>query len=378
MQSVANTLADLIRINSINAFYEHGPGEAEIADYVSTFFRALGLETWRQEVFPGRSNVIAKLPGRQTLRRVLLEAHMDTVSVGGMEIAPFEPDIKGGRMYGRGSCDTKAGLAGMMHAVADLKLAGYVPPCEVWMCAVVDEEYSFQGVLKLCENLTADAAIVAEPTELRCVVACKGVLRWRILAHGIAAHSAKVHLGSNAIQHMAKLLIALDELHESLSKRTHPLLGPATGNVGVIRGGQQVNFVPELCTIEIDRRMLPSETVESVMAEYQTVIDRVVADNPTLRFEQESPMLIDHGLCTDVHSDVAQCSQRVLNRMGLNSEVCGVPFGCDASKLAKHGIPSIVFGPGSIDQAHSAVEYVELGQVDQALEFYRQFLKEFE
>ena len=136
------TLASLVRINSVNSSYEGGPGEREVATWVRGFFEQRGIEVWEQEVFPGRPNVIARLPGRDASRRVILEAHTDTVSVQGMSIPPFEPRVEDGKMYGRGSCDTKAGLAAMMHAVASLHEAGLQPPCEVWLAAVVDEEFS--------------------------------------------------------------------------------------------------------------------------------------------------------------------------------------------------------------------------------------------
>jgi acetylornithine deacetylase/succinyl-diaminopimelate desuccinylase family protein len=376
--SYQSTLSNLVRINSVNTAYENGPGEAEISRFIKAFFDERGIETWTQEVFPDRHNVIARLPGRQTDRRVILEAHVDTASIQGMTIPPFEPTVKDGKMYGRGSCDTKAGLATMMHAVADLHERHIVPPCEVWMAAVVDEEFSFRGVVKLCENLVANAALVAEPTEMRAVIASKGVLRWRIVAYGKSAHSSKVHLGVNSIHHMARLLVAVENLHNSLSGVVHPLLGPGTGNVGLIAGGTQVNFVPDQCAIQIDRRLLPSESGEQVLAEYQSIIDSIQHEDPTARFEMEPPMILDIGLSTDADSQVAQCSSKVLQSMGLSGELSGVPFGSDASKLARQGVPSVIIGPGSIDRAHAAVEYVELDQLDQAFEFYRNFVLQFE
>src|ERR1700733_133471 len=149
---VVETLASLIRIESINSSYEGGSGEGRIAAWVRGFFEQRGIDVWEQEVFLGRPNVIARLPGRDATRRVILEAHMDTVSVQGMTIPPFEPRIENGRMFGRGACDTKAGLAAMMHAVASLHEDGIIPPCEVWLAATVDEEFSFRGVGKLCEG----------------------------------------------------------------------------------------------------------------------------------------------------------------------------------------------------------------------------------
>jgi acetylornithine deacetylase len=375
---VIRTLADLVRINSVNSFYEGGPGEREIATYVRRFFEQRGIEVREQEVFPNRPNVIARLPGRNPGRRIVLEAHLDTVSVKGMTIPPFDPRIEDGKLYGRGACDTKAGLAAMMHAVADLKDAGIVPPCEVWLAATADEEFSFRGVVKLCEGLEASAAVVAEPTELRAVLAHKGVLRWRIVTRGKAAHSSKPHLGVNAISHMARIVLAFEEENHLHASKPHPLLGPATCNVGIIQGGVQVNFVPDECAIEIDRRLLPGERTEDVLAHYQRRLDEIAPRVPCFHAVMETPRIADEALETPADLPVVRTASAILREMGLDDRPCCMPFCCDASKLARAGVPSIVFGPGSIDRAHAAVEFVETSQVEQALEFHRRFLQMFE
>ena len=377
-QPVVHTLADLVRINSVNPAYDRGVSEAGVCACLREFFARRGLETWEQEALPGRPNLIARLPGRNPDRRVILEAHTDTASVQGMTIPPFEPRIADGRLYGRGACDTKAGLAAMMHAVASLKEEGRIPPCEVWLAAVADEEFSFRGAAKLCETIKAEAAIVAEPTELRAVIASKGVLRWRIIMHGKAAHSSKPHLGLNAITHMARVVLAFQEDHQRLGEKPHPLLGPATCNVGVIRGGAQVNCVPELCVIEVDRRMLPGETVAGVLGGYQRMLAGLKATHPSLDAEMEAPMLVDEPMETAPGSPLASLASQLLGEMGLDSTLAGVPCGSDASKLARAGVPSLIFGPGSIDRAHAAVEYVEIHQLLRSVEFYREFLLRFE
>ena len=379
---VVATLADLVRINSVNSAYEGGPGEAEVAAYVGRFFQERGIEVWEQEVFPGRSNVIARLPGRDRSRRLVLEAHTDTVSVKGMSIPPFEPRIEDGRLFGRGSVDTKAGLAAMMHAVAGFHASGRVPACDVILAAVVDEEFSFRGVVRLVDWLHAESpgghagslSIVAEPTEMRVVRASKGTLRWRIVVRGRSAHSAKPHLGVNAISHMARVVLALEQDHAALAARPHPLLGPATCNVGVIRGGVQVNFVPDECAIEIDRRMLPGETQASVLAHYQGILDELRARHGGFDAVMEPPMLADEALETAEAEPVVQMASRALAELGLDGAPSGVPFCSDASKLSRAGIPTIIFGPGSIDRAHAAVEYVEVEQVEAALRFHESFL----
>ena len=374
---VLDTLAKLVSINSINPAYENGRSEADLGQYVEEFFRQREIETFRQPVMPGRSNIIARLPGRNAGRRIVLEAHMDTVSITGMTIPPFDPVVRDGCLYGRGACDTKGGLAAMMHAVAALKERSITPHCEVWLAAVVDEEFAFQGVLALCDGLRADAAIVAEPTSLRAVIASKGVLRWKIRTKGKAAHSSKPHLGVNAINHMALIVSAIERDAQRLAETAHPLLGPATVNVGVIRGGVQVNFVPDSCEIEIDRRLLPGESAEHVLAGYAGMLARLKAEHPLLDSEMSEPMIVDPALETERDAQVAVVAQSALEKLGLDSTLAGVPYGSDASKLARHGVPAIIFGPGSIDRAHAAVEYVECDQVAAAANFYHDFLLEF-
>ncbi|MCC6342371.1 MAG: M20 family metallopeptidase [Bryobacterales bacterium] len=373
-----HTLSHLVAINSINSAYPGGVTEEEIGRYIEQFFAARGIETFRQDVMPGRFNVIARLPGLQPGRRVILEAHMDTVSVAGMTIPPFDPVIKDGLLYGRGSCDTKAGLAAMMHAMAYLHERRITPPCEVWLAAVVDEEHSFRGVTKLCEGLEAQAAIVAEPTALRPVSASKGVLRWKVRTIGKASHSAKPHLGNNAIVRMTHVIEAFEREAARLAAKPHPLLGPATLNIGMIRGGEQINFVPDFCEIAIDRRLIPGEDPLDVWNEAGRMLDELRRGHPRLDIEIDAPMIADGAMETGASESVVRTARRVLTSLGLPGEPEGVPYGSDASKLARQGVPSIIFGPGSIDRAHAAVEYVECGQVETALEFHVRFLQEFQ
>lgn len=396
--SVLDTLADLVRINSVNPRYEGGVNELEIANYVASFFSDRKIEVWKQEVYPGRPNVIARIPGRDRSRRVVLEAHLDTVSAVGMTIDPFDAVIRDGKLFGRGACDTKAGLAAMMHAMAGLADESFTPAADVLMAAVIDEEFSYRGVVAFCDSrepgpvdpmvlenkrpyrhpLQADAAIIAEPTALRCVTASKGLVRWKIETRGKSAHSAKPHLGVNAIGHMAHLISAIERDTESLSRQSHPLLGPATCNVGVIAGGTQVNLVPDRCVIEIDRRMLPGETESEVLAHYQHLINSVASQHPDLSVTMHPPMLSDRPLETDPGEVSVKAMRSVLRELGIDDEPIGVPFCSDASKFGSLGIPSMILGPGSIDQAHAAVEYLDCDEVRRAVDVYQSFLKSFE
>ena len=377
MPAVLKTLADLIQINSVNPNYKSGVPEAAVVDYIETFFQRRSIKTWRQSVEPQRDNLIALVPGRDHHRKMIFEAHMDTVSVDGMTIPPFEPAVREGRMYGRGACDTKSGLAGMMHALADVAESSVSPPCDLWFVATVDEEFAYRGVAEFCRELAAETcavAVVAEPTELQPVIASKGLIRWIIETTGKAAHSAKPHLGVNAITSMVQVLQALEHDNLGLSTRSHPLLGNATCNVGVIRGGVQVNLVPATCQVEVDRRLLPGETSELVFQHYQSVLDEVMRTHPQVRAIMHPPMLTDLPLETRVECAPVQAMLQVLSDLGCRREPAGMPFGSDASKFGALGIPSLIFGPGSIDQAHTASEFVDCQQVLTSHQVYRSYM----
>jgi len=386
--SVIELLASLVGIPSVNPSYEGGVPETACADFVEAHLGSFGIQTWRQYVFPDRPNILALIPGKDRSRRIVLEAHMDTVSIQGMSIPAFEPTVKDGRLFGRGSCDTKGGLAAMMQAMVSLQQESLQPPQDILLAAVVDEEYSYRGVVALCDGmeprvpgqvasevpLKAELAVVAEPTDLRMVVASKGVLRWKIETIGQAAHSSKPHLGKNAIVAMARVVDLLQKDATRLEAIRHPLLGCATLNIGKIVGGVQVNFVPDRCVIELDRRLLPGETWEAAFQYYHQLLDSIRQQDPAVGIRMHPPMLTDLPLDSSPEQPAIQKVARALQSLGLDACPLGVPFGSDASKLAAIGIPSVIFGPGSIDQAHAAVEYVECAQVEKAVDVYRRIM----
>ncbi len=371
------TLEDLIAINSVNPAFG-GPGEGAVSAYVASFFQAAGIPTKTEVLEEHRSNVIGCLEGATPDRLIIFDAHGDTASASGMSIEPFQPLSRAGRMYGRGACDTKAGLAAMLHAARLVKQLGQQPRVSVWVVATVDEEYSLKGIRALVKKVKAVAAVVSEPTGLSPIIASKGCLRWRINVQGKAAHSSKPHLGENAIYRMCRLVRQIEtQMPGLLDQVSHPLLGSPTVNVGLIQGGTQVNFVPETCSICVDRRTIPGESRATVYAQFQHLIDQLHVQVPGFRASMEEPMLEMVPLATSEDSPIAQISAKITGQVAGAGQCLGVPFGSNASELGASGIPAVVLGPGSIDQAHAAVEFVELEQVLLATEIYARIMLEF-
>jgi acetylornithine deacetylase len=346
--------------------------ETRMGNYLEEWFQREGISCERQVVTPGRDNIIARLEGGA--RTVLLEAHQDVVPVDNMIIDPWTPTIRDGRLYGRGSCDTKAGMAGMMIALRRLKRAGPADGPTVIMACVVDEEHHFTGISAACAaGLRADMAIVAEPTELKIVVTHKGVVRWNIVTEGVSTHSAKRDDGVSAIVRMAQVVSALERYYEEeLRTRSAAMLGHATLSIGGIRGGTSVNTVPNRCEIEIDRRLLPDEDALECIEE----VKRWLAENGGLDFEAKflPPAIIAGPLRRSADERVIDLLAASCDAVLGDHGIVGVPYGTDGPVIARSGIPVVVFGAGNIQQAHSTDEWVSIEEVEQATEVFYDFL----
>jgi len=270
-------------------------------------------------------------------------------------------------------------MAGMISAMLALKKKGLTPKATIHFAATIDEEVGFTGVRHLvASGFRADAGVVAEPTELKVIRAHKGSARWRIITHGKAAHSSKPHLGVNAIDKMADVILRLrNDLMPQLRHKRHPLVGEPTINLGLISGGAQINFVADTCTLDIDRRLIPGESTEDTRREILALLDALSARDPQFRATLAPPLLEDYAMETPENARIVQVASDACRQVMGQVAVEGVPYGTDASKLARVGISSIVFGPGTIDMAHGAVEYVEIDQVLSAAEIYAQIMLNF-
>ena len=369
---VLATLQDMVAIESVNPSLPGGrDGEAGMVEYLSGFFDGIGLPFELSEALPGRRNLVARLEGEDPDRALLFECHMDTASVEVMSIPPFEPHIRDGLMYGRGSADTKAGGVAMMHAMKRLVESGKKPPRTILYAGSVDEEYLMRGARHLAGWIEVDAAVIAEPTDLAVIRGHKGVVRFHVAVNGKAAHSSKPWLGVNAISGMARLVARLEEvIGPDYASRNDPLLGSPTMNIGVIEGGMQVNFVPDSCRIEVDVRSIPGQTAEEVTAQFAAAIAEVDGIDAVL----EEPYITLAALGTGEEAEIVQSAVASCREVLGDAEISGVPYATDGSPFADRGVPTIILGPGSIDQAHGAVEWIECRQVIQAVDVYERIM----
>jgi acetylornithine deacetylase len=379
MSSVLPIARDLVRIGSVNPMGRGigGPsvGEERLTAWLEAFLLGIGARCRRQPVAPGRDNLVAELSWPAAGRAVLLEAHQDTVPVDGMTIPPFDAEVRDGRLYGRGACDVKGGMAAILAAMERLAAEKPRGAAAVVAAFTVDEESGFTGVRRLGRELPAGVAfaVVAEPTCLDVVVAHKGLVRWRIRTRGRSCHSARPSAGVNAVYRMAPVLSLLEEYAGSLSRGpSHPLLGSPTLSVGVIRGGTSVNTVPGSCEIEIDRRLLPGEDPAFAVDHCR----RFLAERlPGADLEVEPAWISDVALDTPPESAAAQVALAAVRKVRGPAQPVGVPYGTDASKLAEAGLPSIVLGPGDIAQAHTVDEWIEVSELERAVEVYVELVK---
>jgi len=422
MTRTEKLLAELIALPSVNpAFVPSAPsvgprcraasddqqvvptkfGEKNVADFLASVAAKAGLEIEFQKVLPAdtkrwgettgepdrsshfhgsrgrsphrtketdyRSNLIVRLLPRNKIRRtILLAPHLDTVNA---DESQFVPRVKNGRLHGRGACDTKGSVAAMLTALCELANTKSRPnETEIVFAGLIDEEHAQAGSRALAASgLRANLAIVGEPTRLQVVTAHKGSLWLQLETRGKAAHGATPQLGHNAIHEMARIVDALEtDYAAQLRKRKHPLLGTATVNVGMISGGAQPNIVPDRCIISIDRRTLPGETDAGVRREIAAFL---ISKNLSAKI---SSTKLAPALPLETNPKLPLVRQ-FLRSIG-QSKPAGVVFFCDAAVLADAGIPSVVFGPGDVAQAHTAGEWISLAWLERGKNLLLNFL----
>jgi acetylornithine deacetylase len=354
---VTDTLALLVRTPSVNPLLDPAsPGEAGIAEVIRGWCADRGIDAWLEEAAPGRPNVVAHV-GHGAGPVLVLCAHIDTVSADGMEIDPFEPRIDGDRLHGRGSYDMKGGAAAVLAALADLARD---PPAAgtVLGAFVVDEEFASAGAFDFVARHHADGCLLTEPSEEQLVLAHKGFAWLEVVTRGVAAHGSRWDLGRSAIAEMGRVIEALDRFdRDVLRSRTHPLVGPASLHPSMIDGGDGWSTYAPSCRLRVERRTLPGETEEDVVAELRGVIDAtgVAAELHVVLVRAPLECAPDEPLALHVAAAAAR-------ELGRDAVTCGVAYWMDAAVFAEAGIPALNYGPAGAG-AHAAVEWVDIPSV---------------
>jgi acetylornithine deacetylase len=352
--SVAELAADLVAIDSVNpALVPGGAGESAIAAFIARWAQAQGLEAHVLEQTAGRPSVLVTARGRGRGRTLMLCGHMDTVGVDGMR-DPHRPRRDGDRLYGRGTCDMKGGLAAALIAARDAAaqdLAG-----DVVVACVADEEQASLGVQEVIGSLRADAAVVTEPTRHEIVVAHKGFVWGEITVSGVAAHGSRPELGVDAIVRAAPVLAGIGALNAELAARDHhELLGRGSVHAGTIAGGSELSSYPASCTITVERRTLPGETEATFAAELGALAPDAASFRTGLTRE---PFAIDPE-----HELVRLTLELAATELGAPPPLTGAPYWTDAAFLSAAGIPTLLFGPVG-EGEHAIEEWVSVASLD--------------
>jgi acetylornithine deacetylase len=350
-------LRDLIAIDSVNPSLVPGAtGESEIGRAVAQILQAGGLDVELQEVAPGRMNVIGVLQGKQKGRSLMLCGHMDTVGVIGMD-APFDPAVKDGRVYGRGSQDMKGGLASMIAAALHLSRSGGLKAGSVVVAAVVDEEYASIGADTLVTKWKADAAVVGEPTDMKIAVGHKGFEWVEVTTEGVAAHGSRPKDGRDAIVRMGRVLSRLEKLDREIQGRhAHPIMGTGSLHASLITGGRELSTYPDSCTLQMERRTITGEAERCALAEVERILKDLRTEDP--EFKASAKFLFHRPPYeTPAGHALPSLIESAVTNQGRKPERGGMTFWTDAAVLGHAGIPSVVFGPGGAG-LHSISEYV--------------------
>jgi acetylornithine deacetylase len=378
LSSSIRHLRDLVAIPSVNPMGRTDipaeiVGEQAMAEHVAHVLGRLGMDA---ELVGrgGRTSVVAEAHVSGNADTLLVASHIDTVPVDGMEIDPFDPVVEGDRLFGRGSCDTKAGMAALLEALERVLERGSLRR-NLIVVGEADEELGSIGVTDVLDHLQdrrPDWVLATEPTDLRIINAHKGVIHARVCARGLACHSSDPLAGSNAIVTLARAILAIEEGARLLSKRPHPELGAATLSIGLVRGGQAPNIVPDRAEIWIDRRTLPDESIETVRRQLEAdLVESGLAESVFIEScSEEKPPLE-----TPLDSVAVGSASDALEAVGLSPACDHVAFGTDAGVFGRAGIPGIVLGPGSISLAHTSREFVPISEVETMVRIYERLLE---
>ena len=373
-------LVELTRkLIQIPSHVKHPGREREVGLFLGEYLKERGLEVTMDEVTEGRVNVIAVLRGSGGGKNLLLNGHLDTVPPGDMDFDPYEGALVDGFIQGRGAVDMKGPIASMVTMMLALKNSGLKLQGDVIFTGVIGEEEKSEGTEKIVKDgIAADGAIVGEPSSYQYSAGHRGLEWLEIEISGKAAHGGMPHLGINAIEKAAAFIERVKkELYPKIQQRSHPLMGQSVMNFGHINGGIQPSTVAGKCIIQIDRRYIPGETPDSVIQEYQEIIDQLHREDDTfeasIKRMENNMQTLDHlPLATDLEDPITKSLTKALGTVLGKEPVLSTKRGwTDASLLYNFGnIPTIVYGPGDISYSHTKNEQVAVKELKEAVEVY--------
>ena len=351
------------------------PGrENALAGYLKEIMEKSGIPAHLQEVEAGRSNVIGTYDFGKGGKKLLLNAHMDVVAPGEIpwDSDPFVPVIKDGRLYARGAADDKGGLIAMLTALLIFKeidktdLNGSIE-----FCGVMGEEASGIGTKYWLEHGgKADAAIVGEPSKLEAVIAHRGAYRPQYSFIGHTAHSSEPYLGKNAVYAAAHFIREIEQLNERLAAFVHPLTGAPTVAVTVVNGGKKVNVIPDLASVQLDRRLGPGESLEEAKRQIETILENLQRQGRIGEYRMDKCLNVKGAALTEESEDIVQAVRKTLKENGYPFKTQGMKASTDMFILTDAGIPSVIFAPGDMSIAHMPNESISVDEFLRSIPLY--------
>jgi len=377
-KEVIKLLGDLV---SKPSYWELPNQETAVAEHIYNFLKLEGIESEVVPVVDGRCNLIARIKGNGQGKSLMLTGHMDTVPPYDMTRDPFKIEIEDGKIYGRGVVDMKGPLACMLMAMVAIKRANIKLKGDLVFAGVIGEETKSEGTIDLLKSgIRTDAAMVGEPTELHACICHRGLEWFEIAFEGKTVHGGKQKEGINAIEKAYKFMEKVEKnVIPNLESKRHPIIGTSSMNYGKIMGGTQPSTVAGECIIQIDRRWIPGEKYKDVVEEYQSIIDNLHKEDPTfkatLKVMDESVMedgFVHEAMETQIDDPIVNTICHITKVItGNTCKRTAFLAWSDGGLINSYGnIPTVVFGPGSLESAHSKDEHIAVNDIIPATMIY--------
>jgi acetylornithine deacetylase len=379
--SCQELLALMVGYDTVVAYHSGRPDpERELSDALAELCTEWGFVVRKLPIEGACCNLLVEHRVGDAAPWLLFDSHLDTVGTEGMVIDPFAAELRDGRLYGRGACDTKGTGAAMLWALRQYAAAS-TQPNNIGLLFSVGEEHVQTGAREFVDQHLAmldwrpAGVVVGEPTQMNVLAATGGFVRWKMSTHGKACHSSRPERGHNAIYDMARLVTTLEQHYIDRIAATHPLIGRASAAITVIRGGKQVNVIPDGATITFDRRLVPGENADAEVDVVRGLANQLCVQHPGMvveyhDFEEAPPMAsVDGGA-------FAERTAETLERLGIRSSILGELFTTNGNHFAAAGLPTIVSGPGDIAQAHLPDEWIALDELDRGVTGYLAIMRQ--